>query len=643
MTNLQRLTGKIFGETATATGDDPQIGQFGSALNGTYVGTTDVATIQSLPAWSNGFIDSVTPNEQFPPLPEMTGFGKVLSYQTAYTLQKGVPEWDPGTTYYTGDFCKGVGEGKLYVSKIDSNINNDLTDTNSWEEFSSGNGYEVGDIVIRNTPTNDAGKHLLDGALIQYGSYQAFVDYIADLYNTSTDKYSNVTKVGSVVDTDGVLSGLSASNYAKTPNTINFNSADSWEIITKHNITSVGSVNDGFMGILGGQFNVNYYINAANKATVELSSNGASYDIGSISMLNAIVLNTDFYLKLEFIGTAYNFYYSEDGENYTLQGTISSSAKVSSRNNYFALGVDERGSHTSWQGSIDLNGCYINIDGQRWWDGRQTAGFVTEDEWQQSVTTYGSCGKFVYDSTNNTIRLPKVSDILQGTTDLAALGDLIEAGLPQIPDHRHYYHYSERPDGTGWPEFGDQKYGPTQTEGISYIAPSNIYGKSDTVQPQAIKVLYYIVIATSTRTDIQVDIDEIATDLNGKADVDLTNINNTGTSTGAGWAMPSATYEDLTLGASGTAYTAPANGWYFLRKSKAAGDYNQKYLMFWVQCGDPLSVKYVVQVQSNAENDYSAIIAPVQKGDVCSVAYSFTGTTDYFRFIYAEGSESEAS
>ena len=57
---------------------------------------------------------------------------------------------------------------------------------------------------------------------------------------------------------------------------------------------------------------------------------------------------------------------------------------------------------------------------------------TTESAWQSSVSTYGSCGKFVYDSTNNTVRLPKVSDILQGTTDLSALGDLVEAGLPNI-------------------------------------------------------------------------------------------------------------------------------------------------------------------------------------------------------------------
>ena len=62
---------------------------------------------------------------------------------------------------------------------------------------------------------------------------------------------------------------------------------------------------------------------------------------------------------------------------------------------------------------------------------------------------------------------------------------------------------------------------------ISFDASSSnsIYGNSNTVQPQSVKVLYYVVIATSTKTQIQVDLDNIATDLNGKADVDLTNIN----------------------------------------------------------------------------------------------------------------------
>ena len=39
----------------------------------------------------------------------------------------------------------------------------------------------------------------------------------------------------------------------------------------------------------------------------------------------------------------------------------------------------------------------------------------------------------------------------------------------------------------------------------------------------ALDCYYYIVAATSTKTNIEVDIDEIATDLNGKADADLGN------------------------------------------------------------------------------------------------------------------------
>ena len=55
---------------------------------------------------------------------------------------------------------------------------------------------------------------------------------------------------------------------------------------------------------------------------------------------------------------------------------------------------------------------------------------------------------------------------------------------------------------------------------------NSIYGNSNTVQPQSIKVFYYIVIATTTKTDIEVDIDEIVTDLNA-LNGQITNISST--------------------------------------------------------------------------------------------------------------------
>lgn len=106
---LTRVTNKVFGSTASIVDDPtygPQIGQFGSAKAGTYNATADVATIQGLPAWNNGWIDAVIPNQQYPTLPEMTGFGKVVTHQTGYILQEGIPEWDSGTTYYKNSIVK---------------------------------------------------------------------------------------------------------------------------------------------------------------------------------------------------------------------------------------------------------------------------------------------------------------------------------------------------------------------------------------------------------------------------------------------------------------------------------------------------------------------------------------------------------
>jgi len=143
MSKLNRITGKLFGATADPTDDPtlgPEIGQFGSALAGTYNGTSDVETIQSLPAWSNGFIGAVTPTNQYPPLPEMTGFGKVLSHQYCYLLQQGVPEWDSATTYYVNGFCSY--NGTIYRSIQDNNTNQQPnTETAYWEVYGAINDY----------------------------------------------------------------------------------------------------------------------------------------------------------------------------------------------------------------------------------------------------------------------------------------------------------------------------------------------------------------------------------------------------------------------------------------------------------------------------------------------------------------------
>ena len=179
MAKLTRITAKVFGETADATLSDPEIGQFGSAKAGTYNGTADVATIQGLSAWSNGWIDAVTPTQQFPPLPEMTGVHKVMSYQEAYLLQQGIPEWDSATTYYTNGFCsKG---GKIYKSLSDDNLNNDpASDTVNWLDFTS--NYADKDL---SNVTNTSGFRKLTEIYSNGASWYK----VYNEYDTSTGTY----------------------------------------------------------------------------------------------------------------------------------------------------------------------------------------------------------------------------------------------------------------------------------------------------------------------------------------------------------------------------------------------------------------------------------------------------------------------
>lgn len=153
--------------------------------------------------------------------------------------------------------------------------------------------------------------------------------------------------------------------------------------------------------------------------------------------------------------------------------------------------------------------------------------FETEANWQSSVSTYGVCGKFVYDSINNTVRLPKITGFTEGTIDPTVLGDLTEAGLPNITGAADVGGIS----GTSWGMSGQSYSGAlsymsasttasystntssNKPSGISIDASrsSSIYGNSNTVQPQSIKVLYYIVIASSITNELNLDVADMAT------------------------------------------------------------------------------------------------------------------------------------
>lgn len=139
----------------------------------------------------------------------------------------------------------------------------------------------------------------------------------------------------------------------------------------------------------------------------------------------------------------------------------------------------------------------------------------TEEEWLEKVGQYGSWGKFVINTQENSVRLPKIAGFLQGTVDINNLADLIEAGLPNIEGQTCYNRYS----GYSSEEQGVFEVVEQITSGnagtgnsamkldkVSFDASlsNSIYGNSDTVQPQAIQYPYYIVLATGVVQEINI-------------------------------------------------------------------------------------------------------------------------------------------
>lgn len=369
-------------------------------------------------------------------------------------------------------------------------------------------------------------------------------------------------------------------------------------------------------------------ITYSNSGVADLYRSAVVYDSGETYYQNSIVFNVDNNGKvlLYLSKTDNNVGNSLNDANYweVIQlGAVRNIGEIVSS----VLPLSDAGLHLLDGALISGSGSYTEFVTYilELYTANPTANyFTTEAAWQSSVNAYGVCGKFVVDTVNNTVRLPKITGIIEGTTDVTALGDLISAGLPNITGKSIVYFG----DGTIQPStgaFSETDVTDFYKAGTGFVRGSaitldasrsnSIYGNSNTVQPQAVKVLYYIVVSTSTKTDIQVDIDNIATDLNGKADTDLSNITATAKEVICHNAMPADDSYGIDLSNTTPPYTATADGYFYVV----------------VQTGSGAAAVYAqnttVSLQSYALGSAGAYImayVPVAKGQ--SMNYAVTGS-----------------
>lgn len=130
---LQRFFQKIFGQDAQPS-ERSIIGFF--AETGTCSIANTIEDAQSLNRFEGG-IDQILIGENSPTKEDVNSLFWILSYQIAYLMQNGIPEWNEDTEYYLGSICRY--EGELYKCRDDndgSGLTNEIPSSSiKWESL----------------------------------------------------------------------------------------------------------------------------------------------------------------------------------------------------------------------------------------------------------------------------------------------------------------------------------------------------------------------------------------------------------------------------------------------------------------------------------------------------------------------------
>lgn len=168
------------------------------------------------------------------------------------------------------------------------------------------------------------------------------------------------------------------------------------------------------------------------------------------------------------------------------------------------------------------------------WENYLTTDFLktcTYGDYATDFETYGQCGMFAVDSENEKFRVPLIKDgaVIQQALSDSELCKAYNAGLPNIIANassgsgskdnvggaiQHTKSVSGEAGGSGGND-----------DGWDFDASrcSAIYGNSDTVQPNAVALRYFVVVANGTTNQSQMDWSAWASGLQSKLNKDHSN------------------------------------------------------------------------------------------------------------------------
>ena len=256
---------------------------------------------------------------------------------------------------------------------------------------------------------------------------------------------------------------------------------------------------------------------------------------------------------------------------------------------------------------------------------------TTVSEFDSSVSAKGSCGFFGLDTANECFKVPMLKDVylkagqapsMFGAESLpnikGNLGSIVtQRSTNPINDYQGAFKANNTDNYSG-----SSTSTAFRATGVTFNAyrSSSTYKDNVKVNPDHVVYRAYVVLYSSAAEASVVQ-------LANKANVEMDNLSASGKSLVSGWSMPSNRHIDLTLGASGSTYTAPANGWFHFNAGSKSGN----------KWGNISNGIYSIASTSISSVYNAKVLYPVKKGDIVTVSYTLDTDNPVFRFIYAEG------
>lgn len=638
MAKLERKKFKVFAENAPLE----EMGQFGSAVATTKKNTKDIEEIQELEAWQQGWGGAVISNKNYPPMEEMNGALNVMSYQTAYTLQEGIPEWNKDTVYYIGSIVKTLVDNKvvLYQSLKNNNIGNVLDNSEYWEKLSFGSGLEICDIGMALYVDETKGlRRYLNGQIVER--------------NTNTQAFLNRLKQITILH-PSLLCTEEEWQTAKTMSAFGqvgkfvFNYSGD-EIVSVRlprvvNVQGLFDLQNLGMTVEAGLPNIkdNGYL-SINGSSSTLGDNLYPYDGHVWSSSNAKDVHFVFdaskaspiYGKSDTVQPeAIQYpYFIQIATGSETEANIVNEIEL---NNPYSLFDSKYSDHElnnlSWlksEGQWNAKAVYPTAYDKllKVYNGTETVEGLSVKLSTETYTDYD----FVLNTADETFRLPLLNgdEHIADYTNSTTIGNNVDFIVPQNGFIRNFV---TNASGTSYASVNGVAI-------IEHCSNASVYNDSDIVKvskgdiyhsyfTSGSSVFYkakgngslYFYVGETVQNANLIDAGRIGEALTLKTDkVQAANSS-----------MPSNKYIDLTVGATGSTYTAPANGWFSLLRlvSTAA-------ISIILTTNKKM---YSRSVSTTTGTQTLKASIPVAKGDTLTVEWNGNSIGTYeFYFVYAEG------